>query len=1475
MSRQRLRIFVSSPGDVMPARERAAQTIEKVAQIPQYARFFAIEPYLWEFEPMLAAGNFQDSIEPPSQFDVVILILESRLGTVMPERTAVRQYCGMDGRTPVTGTEWEFENALVAARERGVPDLLVYRSRRKAEVDAWDAVSRQAVFKQMEALDEFWSRHFVNRGAFVGGYADFKTAEEFAAKLENDLRRCVQRRIDSLTPGASSQSVRVWHTTPFRGLETYEFAHAQIFFGREGPIGSALLRLMTNAAAGRPFLLVLGASGSGKSSLVKAGILPRLLTPQRVSGIAFLRYVIFRPGDARADEDIFTALARCLVDGHEERTGLPELVQGSLSVEGFASHLRNASAHPEFPFDMVLGKLGEVAREQGRMLRYEQPRLILVLDQLEELFTSERVSAKERTAFSQLLLGLVRSKLVWVIATMRSDFWHRVAEVPEVIELADGEGRLDLLPPSPSEISQMIQRPAELAAIHFEAHPETAVPLNDVIAEEAGSDPGTLPLLSYLLDQLYQRDIQASAGDTLTYGSYNGLGGLKGAITRRADSVIAQQPPEVRESLRGVLFTLVQMTKSDGEVEQAVARRAALSDFPAGTPKRRLIDALLDPSARLLVADAGNSRPSTVRLAHEALITEWQVARDYVADNAKALKRRRALEEYYARWQSLNDGDEPAEGATLHGLLQDVALDDAIKLLRLHRDSLTPELIAYIDLSRGEGIRSAQQPLMTLRVLLCAAGDVAAARELAVQAIEKTSRAYAQSARIEPHVWVPEPMLAHGHFDNSPPRPGDFDVVVFIVESKLGALMPERTEVAEHRGADGRAPISEMKWVLENALSAAHDHGAPAVLLYRSTRRVAFPLEELRGGQTFLQLEAVDAFCSDFEDKALNGSTYATFGDLEELSVKLERDLRGCIQRYLRKARSMEQQDVPGLWPSNPFRGLEAYEYEHAPIFFGRNEAIATALARLMGNAQTGRPFLLVVGASGSGKSSLVKAGLLPQLLLPHRVPATAFLRRCVFRPDDVHTGEDFFDALARCLTTGDGVTTGLPELLGGLRDTNSVAIHLRENRRHPEMPLAQVLDQLGLIAREEGKILQYEQPKLILELDQLDGLLSSNRMQHDEDRAFLQCVAALVRSGLVWVIASMRTSAWHQASQFPEFLELADGEGTFHLLPPTPAEFNQVVRSPALAAAITFEAHPVTGVPLSDEIAGAAVREAVELPLLGYLLDQLYRSDIQVAGGNALTYSTYNMLGGISGAITTRADRLIASQPSEVRQALRSVLFSLVQLGSAESDPDRAVARRAQIGEFPPGTPRRQLIEAMLDPSARLLVADAQGGEQSTVRLAHDGLIYQWAPIRDFVVASGEALKVRRLLEDRYSRWQVVSGQIDNRGKETAERFEQYLRRLTGSERGLLADLDLADGRRLLQDYREFLTPQLALYVGRSLGQERRKRQGALSIRIAAAATLAFLTIAVIHEAKEVQRARTAAAESSTGAHPLVEKSR
>lgn len=122
-----VRVFISSPGDVVEERRRAALVLGRLKR--DFARFFQISPELWEYEPMLAAGAFQDVIIEPASTDIVVLILWSRLGTPLPPRTAVRDYQGLDGRTPVTGTEWEFENALRAAREkqaRGEPLSLIH-----------------------------------------------------------------------------------------------------------------------------------------------------------------------------------------------------------------------------------------------------------------------------------------------------------------------------------------------------------------------------------------------------------------------------------------------------------------------------------------------------------------------------------------------------------------------------------------------------------------------------------------------------------------------------------------------------------------------------------------------------------------------------------------------------------------------------------------------------------------------------------------------------------------------------------------------------------------------------------------------------------------------------------------------------------------------------------------------------------------------------------------------------------------------------------------------------------------------------------------------------------------------------------------------------------------------------------------------------------------------------------------------------
>ena len=374
------------------------------------------------------------------------------------------------------------------------------------------------------------------------------------------------------------------------------------------------------------------------------------------------------------------------------------------------------------------------------MLEYETARLVLVLDQLEELFTNELLTPLERQRFIALIAGLVRSGRVWVIATMRKDFWHQADDTPELVHMAEGHGRLELLPPTQTQLSQMIRRPAAAAGVGFEHHPTTDVPLNEIIAEEVAHEAGALPLLSYLLDQLYRSDVLEAQGTALTFATYERLGRLEGAIATRADAVLESCAPDDRQALGSVLFALVQMGTTDGDVDRAISRRVPLSTFPPGTAQRRLVEALLHSDARLLVSDAEAGGAPTVRVAHEALITRWARARDFVQDNAEALKIRRRIEERYALWRGLEDTGRDAASksksdATLRarfaawraragrepGLLSELDLIDGQRLLREHRSDTEPDLVDYIDRSQAADKRIRSR---SVRVLALVAGVV-------------------------------------------------------------------------------------------------------------------------------------------------------------------------------------------------------------------------------------------------------------------------------------------------------------------------------------------------------------------------------------------------------------------------------------------------------------------------------------------------------------------------------------------------------------------------------------------------------------------------------------------------------------------------------------------------------------------------------------------------------------------------------
>jgi WD40 repeat protein len=709
----RLRLFISSPGDVFKERLRVELVVDRLAQ--DYRRYFTLETYRWEYEPMLATGHFQDSIEPPSAFDIVVLVVWSRLGTSLP---ADGKYRGIDGRAPVTGTEWEFEEALQGYRVDKKPDILAFRNMSPASFATADAHARARDVGQLDALDAFWKLHFADKNKFIGGHESYLTLEEFESRIELKLRKLIERRIAALAPAGPAPMRRA----PFRGLRSYDFEDAEVYFGRDGLVGRAIERLAARARHDQAFLLVSGPSGSGKSSLVKAALVPRLMKPRRIEGASFLRHALFRP--SAGGKDLFLGLAEALT---REPSALPELLAPGQGAPELAVHLRESAGAPGFVFAGALGRVTERAQETGRLLKFERAKLILVVDQLEELVTGADMNEDERQAFARFLARLARAGDVWIIATLRDDFWPQIAKIADFVEIADGEGRLDVASPSPAEIAEIIRRPVQSAGVAYENDTTSGLGLDAMLAEEASAEPGVLPLLSFTLDALYAADVGEKGGSELTVDTYNALGGLRGAIAKRAEDIFGAQPLAAREALPHVLRAL---TAPGGAGAATVARPAPLRAFRPGTASRQIVEALL--AARLLVASNERGEP-TVRLAHEALLTRWDRAAAQTAIDRRDLETRKLIESQLSRWSDAAERDK-------HDLLlRDPDLASARDLARRWGDDLDRPIGDFISASSQAAGRAAFRR-RAIAVMVIASLAVLTAASLGALAIAQRQR---------------------------------------------------------------------------------------------------------------------------------------------------------------------------------------------------------------------------------------------------------------------------------------------------------------------------------------------------------------------------------------------------------------------------------------------------------------------------------------------------------------------------------------------------------------------------------------------------------------------------------------------------------------------------------------------------------------------------------------------------------------
>lgn len=609
-----IRVFLSSPGDVADERNLARKVITDLNNRDGLRGHFDLKIEAWDDPklgiPMPAHQNPQISVNEylvkPSECDIVIVILWSRIGSP----------CEVEGVKHPSGTAYECREAIAHAEQHGAPIVLIYRRIEPPRFDAADPEWEHKV-QQYRDLREFIASEFGEDGSKCP-YKRFSRPSEFEETLEKDLTRLLFARVDqnlsqSSAPIESPIGKRRWTDSPFPGLRPLRPPDEPIFFGRGRETDELLRRVKDNR-----FVAVVGMSGSGKSSLVGAGLIPRLrpldwLLPDFDPIANEWRGLRFTPGEL--GDDPFLAFANKLAP----------------MVNRSKPDVRSILADDTESLDQLCSEALRLAKKP------DESQVLVFLDQFEELFTL--IKDKQRQSeFVRRMIAAIDGKHVRVIVTIRKDFVPRCDEVPGLTDLLN-QSSLFVGAPSPLDLVKMVQGPADCIGLKFEDD------LPQRIATETGDNPGGLALMAYALDELY-RLVKLRDRTTITYEDYQTIGGVRRAIVERAERTYSDLPV-VSSDKRTLLARVFRKLIAIDNRGEPTRRRVPKDEFEGD--ERTLAEAF--DSARLLTAGSESDGVAIWEVSHEALLREWDTLSRWIREHSVDLKRIEQAEEDAREWE--------------------------------------------------------------------------------------------------------------------------------------------------------------------------------------------------------------------------------------------------------------------------------------------------------------------------------------------------------------------------------------------------------------------------------------------------------------------------------------------------------------------------------------------------------------------------------------------------------------------------------------------------------------------------------------------------------------------------------------------------------------------------------------------------------------------------------------------------------